>query len=166
MSPLTPRQALLLQPMRKQPHQLPRKPQSHGGLVPANKTLADALSPHAFPGVPQGHPASLAPWQDPLGPWERGRAVGTQSDAARWRGGWSLGKAPAGTGCPHAHGDVPHWRGGGISSQWLWFSRELVQCHSPPRERCDCSHEQACLCSLCDCCVGDVTVLLLSPVLC
>lgn len=55
---------------------------------------------------------------------------------------------------------------GGISSQQLQFSHKLVRCHSLPYEGFDCSREQAFLCFLCDCCMGDVAVLLLlSPAL-
>lgn len=161
MSPLTPRQALLLQPARKQPHRLPRKPQGHRGLVPANKTLTDALSPGVSPGVPRGHPSLLSPSWDPLGvcgswgAWWAPRAMPL--------GGWSLGKGPAGTGCPHSHGDVPHQPGGGISLKWLRFSRQLPQGHSPPPRARIAAWSKASPCFLRHCCGGDTAVLLHPP---
>lgn len=49
----------------------------------------------------------------------------SQSNAGKWRAGWSLGKVPSGKGCPHSHGDNPHWHGAGLAFSHSGFGSDV-----------------------------------------
>lgn len=67
-----------------------------------------------------------------MGPWERERPMGTQSDATGWHSGQSPRKAPVGTGYPHSHRDIPRWHRAGVTFPPSGFGSSVSQFGAAP----------------------------------